>query len=212
MPVRRRPASLLDFPMASRNYAMSFRCGENFHTMIYSGRDFKVMHAKQFPEMRLLTPAVGVWDNFTVAKGMNTSAWTSRPTAIPKRAVREVVKLLEKDGELFAYDYSFRSLYDTRWEARHSKPFRVDEKQLWVVPGAGQLYLGRMEESEQGRAVSCEMDLRSFAKYELPDGTEIRIRKRRCQFGLWGELKKLQAFLEGLPEGVVEIRHHYEGR
>ena len=207
-----RLIAALDFTMAARNYAMSFRFGDHLHTLIYSGRDFKVAHAKQFPEMRVLTAAVGVWDNFTVSKGMDTNAWTSRPASIPRWAVRNVVKLLEGDGDLFAYDYSFRSLYDTRWETRHSKPYRVNEDQIWIVPGAGELYLGHMEEFEHGRAVSCELDLRPFQKYELADGTEIRIRKKRCEFGLLAQMKKLQDFLEGLPDCVVEIRHHYEGR
>ena len=76
-------------------------------TVRYTSRELKFLGGPLLPAAEHLVRALGVFDNFTVARGQDTLAWTSRGRDDVLAAAKELSESITRDQTLLAYDYQY---------------------------------------------------------------------------------------------------------
>jgi hypothetical protein len=194
----------------SRNFAMTFRASEREHVLVYTRRDMTVLRSAHLPEGEAFKIAVGVWDNFTVAGGQNTNAWTSRPRLDVLVATRNLLDAVVRDRELLGRDYSYKLPWRAGWSMAGESGFSFAGKKGSIRGGAGQLVIRLLDVGSDGRGTDAgKIDLRPEGVYKPDDGGEIKIRRKVAPFTLPNVLPEILAFIRATETPDVQIRHHY---
>ncbi|MGA9981738.1 MAG: hypothetical protein WBQ08_24185 [Candidatus Sulfotelmatobacter sp.] len=180
---------------------------QNF-TIRYSHREAKCLGGPLLPSGGKFQGALGLWDNFSVAKGMDTQAWTVKPRFPLLRAAEELLAALEADRELFRYDYQYSFSSIPKQKNTGGRSIVVNERSgLIDARRPGQVFI-RFAASQSGGGDGAVLDLRKCAPIETSLGL-LRIHRRKNQLDWKPKLAKLIGFLHSLSVEMVRIRHHY---
>ena len=76
-------------------------------TLCYIVRELKFLGGPPLPAGHRLVRALGVFDNFTVAKGQDTHAWTSRDRQELLAVAYDLFQSISVAQTLFEYDYQY---------------------------------------------------------------------------------------------------------
>src|SRR6266404_2321014 len=92
-----------------KEYCFTVECERRTLTVRYNSREltFIVLGKPLLPAAEDFKKAVGLWDNFAVAHGMNTKAWTIKSRAELIRAAEHLELAIEVDRDLLQYDYQY---------------------------------------------------------------------------------------------------------
>lgn len=188
----------------------------------YSSRDLKMLGGPFLPEGSDLVRAAGIYDNFTVAKGQNTAAVTTRSAAPLLAASHQLLRRLERDRSLLERDYMY-VLPSVSPNAQGGAVSGLRLTEQWP-PFEGEVTIGvdagrpgqiHMTLSVRGEGDAWHdvgaIDLRHARPIATDRGT-MRIRRRGKHRIAW--LEELPRLVAALPRGLndqVTIRHHYAG-
>jgi hypothetical protein len=177
-------------------------------TVRYSHREAKCLGGPLLPSGKRFRAMLGLWDNFSVAKGMDTQAWTIKPRPPLLSAAEELLLALEIDGGFFRYDYRYS--FSSNPKQRNTGGMGVAVNGRWGTIDArrpGQVFI-KFTDSNPEEGGDALLDLRKSAPVETPLGV-IKIHRRKNQLDWQPKLERLIKFLRSISEETVRIRHHY---
>ena len=203
------------------DFAATFREPGRAHTLVYTRRESNLLAGPFLPEGARFFGAIGLMDNFTVAGGQNTKAWTKKPKdeiIWSSEALRDRV---EQDAQLLRFDYKF-SLAPTEPRPEGGAigglrfleplfPFQCDLTASISAMHPGQLNLTLMEVLENGTGRDLgTIDFRK-ARPIATDRGLLRVHRVKRPEPRWSELlPELIEVLSSWSSELVEVRHHYD--
>jgi hypothetical protein len=200
-------------PDPSRIYRVSDLCftieGEQKTlTVRYSHREAKCLGGPLLPSGKKFSATLGLWDNFSVAKGIDTQAWATKPLAPLLGAAEELLAALEIDSEFFRYDYQYSVSSNPKQKNTGGMGITVNGRAGTIdARRPGQVFI-RFTSSNLEEHRDDVLDLRKCVPVETPLGA-IKIHRRKNQLDWQPKLENLIKFLRLLRVESVRIRHHY---
>lgn len=168
------------------------------------------MVGKQCPEGSAFLGAVGIWDNFTVANGQNTAAWTAKSRIALLEASKRLLQRVQQDRDYIGYDYQVG--FSAEGRRRHSgRGFGVRlvgrDGFIWLHPG--QIYMEFSERGPDGKfhVVHTE-DLRKSGPIETESQGLLKVYRRSNPISWEQKLSPLIEFLDACSGDSVRVRHH----
>jgi len=172
---------------------------------------FIVLGEPLIPAAEDFKKAVGLWDNFSVARGMDTKAWATKPRLELLRAAEHFEQAIKADRELLQYDYQygFSSIPNQKNSAAGGAG-KVDGKDTMIsAKHPGQLYLSLWGKGPDGKGRIVETrDLRKGPPVVTELGTS-KVYRRKNKVDWEPKLSRLVEFLQRSKSELVHIRHHY---
>jgi len=194
-----------------KEYCFTVECESVTHTTNWVTREFKYLVGDQCPEGSEFIQALGMWDNFSVADGQNTNAWTEKPRARLMAACDALLKRVQVDRDYIGYDYQCGFAAEGR--QRHSgRGFGVQ------LPGRTasirlhprQIYMVFYERGPDGKFHVVEtVDLRRSGPIQTEGKGLMKVYRRGNPIHWEQKLPPLIDFLNSRTSETVRIRHHY---
>jgi hypothetical protein len=197
-----------------REYCFTVECEQRTLTIRYSSREltFIVLGNPLVPAAEDFKRAVGLWDNFSVAHGMDTKAWTAKFRSELLRAAECLQQAIEADRELLQYDYQygFSLIPKRRNSAAMSVRSLGGQSALISAKHPGQLYFQLLEKGPDGEGRVVEtIDLRKGPPVMVEELGTITVYRRRNKIDWEPKLSRLTEFLQAFQSEGLRIRHHY---
>lgn len=197
-----------------REYCFTVECEQRTLAVRYNSREltFIVLGNPLLPTADDFKRAVGLWDNFSVANGMDTKAWTTKSRSELLRAAERFRQALEADGELLQYDYQygFSSIPKQRNSAAMGVGTINGKGAVISAKHPGQLYLEIWEQGPEGKGRIVETkDLRKGPPVAIDKLGSIKVYRRKNKVDWKPKLSRLIVFLQTSQLESVRIRHHY---
>ena len=177
-------------------------------TVRYSHREAKCLGGRLLPSGKKFEAALGLWDNFSVAKGQDIRAWTTKPRIPLLCAAEDLLAALEVNREFFRYDYQYS--FSSNPKQRNTGGMGIAVNERWGTSDArrpGQVFI-RFASSNPEESGDDVLDLRKCAPVETHLGV-LKIHRRKNQLDWQPKLETLIKFLRSLRAESVRIRHHY---
>ena len=89
-------------------YRFTVAVGEETHECTYSTEEMNFLCGSGVPELITFRRQIGLWDNFRVATGMNTLAWTAKNKEALLSSTLALQQRMEAEKELFALTYKLK--------------------------------------------------------------------------------------------------------
>lgn len=162
---------------------------------------------KDIAEIARFVQRVGIWDNFSVARGMDTSAVCKRQKAEVLESIDCLLAMLSKDKELYEFSYEYK-VRNERYQKKAWSHCNINGKKGGLETYTGLLYF---KYYSNGR----RLDLRkqgSFKTAKWNDKTvvsEVILGKRRNHCHLLENMTELKNEISSSDGCTIEIRHHY---
>ncbi len=169
-------------------------------TVRYSSRELKFLGGKLLPAGERFVIALGMWDNFTVARGQDCEAWTSRSRNELLAVANELLESIIRDRELLAYDYQYSFSSQPRVRNTAGTGVLVDgQSGIIDARKPGQIYARMIDGSVR--------DLRLGDPVVTNIGT-VKIHRRKNKIDWLSKLPNLIEYLHFVRSDLVQIRHH----
>lgn len=195
---------------SSVTYAFTLRDGTREARGTYAQRDLRFLGGPLLPEAGPFVRAFGLWDNFRVATGMDTRAWTTRPVAPLRVAAGALLARLMRDADVLGFDYQFA--FPEKGMPKGSgaaSGFTAFERHGLVEASVpGQLYMTFGTPSADGTFRDDDIrDLRREASVPTSWGP-LTVHRRAKPIAWLTTLPAVIAFLEATSAAEVQARHH----
>jgi hypothetical protein len=194
-----------------KEFCFTVECNSKTHNTVWVTREFKYLVGKQCPEGAEFIQAVGLWDNFTVANGQNTAAWTTKPRVRLLEASKRLLERVQQDREYVGYDYQcgFTAEGRRRYSGR-GFGVRLPGRNGSVSLHPGQIYMEFHERGPDGKFHVVEtVDLRKSGPVETESQGLLKVYKRSNPINWEHKLPALIEFLGRCSSEFVRVRHHY---
>jgi|SRR6266850_4078093 len=195
-----------------KEYCFTVDCDSRTITVIWVTREFKYLIGKQCPEGSEFIQALGMWDNFSVARGQNTEAWTTTSRIRLLSAARKLLERVSQDRDYVNYDYQCG--FSAEVKTRHSgRGFGVGlpggvSATVWLSPG--QIMMDIHKQGTDGKYYAAEtLDLRRSGPIQTADKGLLKVYKRFNPVNWEQKLPSLIDFLGNCSCENIRIRHHY---
>ncbi len=192
-------------------YGADIEAGNSLYQLRYSSRDLRFLGGPLLPEAEDFLQALGLWDNYRVATGMNTEAWTSRPRATLMEAATELLNKIRTDREVLGYQYQYAFPADGNSRASGGQAgFKVDGQDAYIdARPPGQLYLSFTSPTEP--SATHEIRVRDIRRERsiMTDWGELKVYRRKMPLTWLEKLPGLIGFLARQSCRELRIRHHY---
>jgi hypothetical protein len=197
-----------------KEYSFTVECEQRAITVRYNSREltFIVLGKPLIPAAEDFKKALGLWDNFSVARGMDTKAWTTKSRSELLRAAEQFQQAIEADRELLQYDYQygFSSIPNQRNSAKRGAGSVDGRSAIISAKHPGQLYLQLWEQGPDGKGRIVETrDLRKGPPASTHELGTIKVYRRKNKVDWKPKLSQLVEFLQASQSESVHIRHHY---
>jgi hypothetical protein len=172
---------------------------------------FIVLGRSLLPAAEDFKKAVGLWDNFTVAHGMDSKAWTIKSRAELIRAVEHLEMGIEADQELPRYDYQygFCSIPKQKNSAKMGVGRVAGKSTAISAKHPGQLYLELREKAPEGTwRVIATREVRKGPPVVTDELGTIKVFCRKSEIDWKAKLSQLLEFLRAGHSDSIRIRHH----
>jgi hypothetical protein len=184
-------------------YRFTVAAGEAKHLQPYSSEELKFLTGDGAPEISEFRRLLGLWDNFSVSRGMDGNAWTAKSRESLLLSTSALRRLIESQREQFANNYKLRCPSSlSRGSSRCRAVLRTGEAGVLNARHSGQLYLEC--EGPSARVI----DMRDAADFENEQG-QGRIYRKRNSLRWIDFLVSLELFLDASSVAEVSIRHDY---
>ena len=197
--------------MAKKAYQMTIRAGGLEHPLVYTSRDMRILQSEQLPEGERFMIAMDVWDNLTVAHGMDSDAWTTKSRNEALYFAKVLRGAVTSDKDLLSHDYAYRMPAAVSWRrsGRESVPVFERYGHVHAAPGALYLDLYTVDEEWRQTGFSERIDLRPLDQFALEGSARLRF-KRVPAILVWPQaLAALVDFLQSVNAEEIHVRHHY---
>jgi hypothetical protein len=177
-------------------------------TIRYSHREAKCLGGPLLPAGQKFESALGMWDHFSVAKGMDTQAWTVKPRIPLLQATEILLAAWTLDREFFQYDYQYSFSSIPKQKNTAGMGVTVEDRSgLIDARRPGQIYF-RFGDPDPDRSKPAILDLRKGAPLQTSLGL-VKIHRRKNKLDWEPKLTRLVEFLRSIGVETVRIRHHY---
>lgn len=185
-------------------YAFTIDADESTFTLPYSRHELTFLGGKGGAQIAAFRAAVGLWDNFRVATGMNTGAWTTKNRADLLTATIGLGERLGSQWELYSQDYWYQ-LPGSGSRSRRMCPVDLETgtRGYLYARYPGQLYV---DATDSGHGI---VDLRTKDSFLAVSIGTIRIYRKRNDLRWPSLLQRLADFLQRSDGASIRIRHHY---
>lgn len=194
----------------TEQYALTLRDGVRQMRESYAQRDLRFLGGPLLPEAGPFVQALGLWDNFRVATGMDTRAWTTKPVAPLLAATRALLTRLVRDADVLAFDYQFAFPEKGIPKGSGAASGFAALGRYGVVSARvpGQLYMAFGTPTSDGTYGEGDVwDLRRETSVVTSWGA-LKIHRRSKPIAWLAKLPPLISFLEGTSVADVQVRHH----
>lgn len=182
-------------------YQFTVSAGELVHKQAYSAEELSFLTGHGAPEIIAFRTAIGLFDNFSVARGMDEKAQTPKSRETLLAATSGLLHRLEEERELFSYNYKLKCP-DSR--SRGSTKCWIElepgDAGFLMARHAGQLYF------ESNGPTPKIVDLRSVSSLDTTGG-EARIFRHRNELRWPAFLRDLEIFLTRVTVNELLISH-----
>ena len=190
------------------DYCFTIESDDRALKVRYSHRELKCLGGPLLPSGQAFKGALGLWDNFSVANGMDTEAWTIKPRISLLQAAQELLVAWETDRELFQYDYQYS--FSTNPKQKNTAGMGIIvEGRTGIIDARrpGQIFIRFVDQQNKGNE-KVVLDLRKCGAVETSIGI-LKIHRRANKLDWEPKLTRLIEFLSSLSADTVRIRHHY---
>ncbi len=196
-----------------KEYCFTVECEQRTCKVRYNSREltFIVLGDPLIPTAVEFKRAVGLWDNFIVAHGMDTKAWTVKSRSELTRATEQLEQAIEADRELLQYDYQYG--FSSLPKQKNSAAMGVNVGGKGGIISAkhpGQLYLELWGKGPDGKGRIVETrDMRKGPPVVTDELGTIRVFRRKNKVDWKPKLLQLLEFLRASHSDSIRIRHPY---
>lgn len=184
-------------------YAFTVRAGGKDWTQAYSQTELRFLSTDAIPEIEGFVIALGLWDNYSVARGMDATAWTAKDRVELMLAAGKLLIVIESSPNLFGSDYWYR-LPGQKNRSRATCPVQLSNGDAGLLRAQtpGLLYA-------KGVRTGVVEDYRDRESFESPGIGTIRVYRKPNQVDWVSKLRSLKAFLKSDAGESVDVRHRY---
>ena len=184
-------------------YRFTVAAGELKHLQPYSNEELNFLTGDGAQEITHFRGEIGLWDNFSVSRGMDRNTWTTKSLESFLAATSALRSRVAAEHELFSFNYKLRCPSSlSRGSSKCRAVLKTGESGVLMARHAGQLYL------ECENAPGKIIDMRSADGFENEQGLGRIYRKRNTL--RWEEfLVSLEVFLSTCSGPQIAIRHDY---
>jgi hypothetical protein len=187
-------------------YEFAVRSGDELFTQPYSKDELHFLTGDGCPEITAFRSALGVWDNFRVATGMNAETWTTKNREFLLRSAIALRDRMEREKELFSQDYSFRAPGTrSRCNTKRWIGFESGDLGFLIARHRGQLYFDVKQPEPK------VIDFRALDEFDTVDGS-FRIYRTPNELRWLQFLQRLAEFLSAAEGSEVDVRHGYAAK
>lgn len=194
-----------------KEYCFTVECDSETHTTVWVTREHKYLVGRQCPEGQEFIQALGMWDNFSVAHGQNTAAWTSKSRLRLMNAAKKLLERVRIDRDYINFDYSCG--FSSQGKRRHSgRGFgvRLPGRDAFIWLHSGQIFMEFREQGSDGKFHVVEtVDLRRSGPIQTENLGLLKVYRRANPIGWEQKLPPLIDFLGARSGEFVRVRHHY---
>lgn len=185
------------------------RDGLESHRLLISHRDFSLLGGPHFAEGSLFIQEFGIYDNFTVARGVPKGSTVIRPTRKLLNACRILLMAVERDASLLQYDYSysFSKQSGRNSGAQGGVLIRGAPAYISTRPhGYCYAELKRLADDNSYRVAEW-IDLRVAGSIETDSLGTLKVHRRKAEIHWLERLPPLIEFLRNIKSTEVEVEH-----
>ena len=185
-------------------YRFTVAVGERTHECTYSTEEMNFLCGSGVPELIEFRRQIGLWDNFRVATGMNTSAWTVKEREALLSSTLALLQRMKSEKGLFALTYKLKcpgSL--SRASSKCWVQFNETKAGHLLASHPGQLYFQWRDDPMADHEI---YDLRAQALEEgSVCGARVFTKPNTIRWPNF--LSSLSAFLQECDGSEARIRH-----
>ena len=190
------------------SYKMTFYPKGREFEFTYSSRVLNFFGAMDdIADISQFVKGVGIWENFSVARGMDTDAVCKRKRRDVIASIDCLLSMLSTDEELYTYNYEYKA-YNERYSKKSWSHCNISGKKGGLEVYTGLLYF---KYYSNGR----RLDLRQKSSFETvsPNNSntvsEVIIGKRKNHCRLLEKISDLKDLVSKSDGKEIAIRHHY---
>jgi hypothetical protein len=178
------------------------------HRVLITHRDWGLLWGPHFNEGPLFSSAFGVYENFSVARGIQPGSRVTRTGASLYVAAEALLLGINRDADLLRFDYSFGFSGDSaRRSGAQSIHVHGKSGTISTRPN-GYCYIRFQPPSESGPLRSEDfIDLRRIPKVQTDAGIEVKVYRRKASIAWPESLPPLLAFLQTRLERGLFVEH-----
>ncbi len=195
-----------------RSYIIA-RIGAASYQLDIAHRDLGMVVCQRFEEGLQFIKTLGVYDHFTLARGLPKGSFVIRERRLLLDATELFLRAVERDEELLRYDYSYS--FSTQGNQRNqgaqsgirirglfghisTRPHGFCWLELWQLVGS------------EGSRVVESIDMRVRGSIETDELGTLKIHRRKAETHWLESLPQFVEFLHTHKERDVRIEHYEE--
>jgi hypothetical protein len=184
-------------------YRFAVAAGEQLFVQPYSSEELKFLTGNGCLEIPAFRSSLGLRDNFSVSKGMNTQAWTTRDRVALLTSTLALRDRIRNEQDLFANNYSFREP-GSRNRSSNKCWIGIESGEVGFLMArhSGQLYFDVKQPDQK------IIDVRAHVSLATIDGI-VRLYRKPNELRWLHFLNALIDFLASSKESNVAIRHDF---
>jgi hypothetical protein len=179
------------------------------HELLASGRDWHLLHCKLFSEGMLFLDALGVYKNFTVARGIPTDSKAEVNRLSLCQVAEQFLAAVQRDIYLIQYDYSFSFTASPHKGSGAVSGFIVDGCHAFLsARPKGFCMLELMESSSNSTSsVVKQIDIRNKSEIKTDNWGILKIKKKKAKVTWPDVLPPMIEFLKRSKSETVVVHH-----
>ena len=189
------------------NYSIIVHDGEASHCLPITSRDWGIAMGPHFKEGSIFIVSFGVYDNYTVARGMPKGSKVNRRGLVLYRAAHLLQTGIERDADLLSHDYSVGFNNErTRHTGLTSVKLRGRTGSIRARP-KGFCYLELFDQTAKRSRVAELIDLRIVETIETDTADIVKLYRRKAETHWLETLPPLLEFLKLRKDKELIIEH-----
>ena len=189
------------------NYSIIVHDGEASHCLPITSRDWGIVMGPHFQEGSIFIVSFGVYDNYTVARGMPKGSKVTRRGLVLYRAAHLLQSGIEREVDLLSHDYSVGFNNET---TRHTTPVSVELRgrtgSISTRP-KGFCYLKLFDQTAKRSRVAELIDLRIVQTIKTDTSDIVKLYRRKAETHWLKTLPPLLEFLKLRMNKELIVEH-----
>lgn len=187
---------------AKAKYRFTVRLDDREHAQAYTQRELSFLGGKNCPAIPRFVAALGLWDNFSVPRGMNATAWTRKNRVDLSDATEALLAEIDAKPALYVHDYWYRIRGERRMRDGFGTRLVDGEPATVEARRPGQLFA---EGIDSGRIE----DLREKETFDCGELEGIIVVRAPNEIDWASKLRPLAAFPRSCPQEFVDVNHGF---